>query len=355
MSAVDVAILGSGVAAWACAAALLGSGLSCAVLARDSGWQAVGEYLPPEGVSAMAALGLGTVLEHPAHRRSPGVLSLWGPGPPLRQDVLFLPGGRAFCLDRTRLEHDLRTTALDAGVVEVAVTGLPALSGGPGAWHLGTVPRVAARFLIDATGRAASLSRALGASVARQDRLTGLALFCEGAPVADGALRVEGLANGWCYAAPLSGDRLVAVFLTEADLLPRGSAQRAALARAALAQSRLVGPLLPSGSLRADFRGMPAGGQWTVPCCGSGWAAIGDATAAFDPLASAGLTKVFLDIREVQQVITSGSFPIAATRQARLAGYRRELRSAYDAETRFAGPFWIRRRDAPQGGPAQSP
>ena len=58
----DMVIVGSGFSSWACASALLDTGFSVAVVSRANTRAAVGEYLPPEGVQAMTALGLDSVL-----------------------------------------------------------------------------------------------------------------------------------------------------------------------------------------------------------------------------------------------------------------------------------------------------
>ena len=354
MRTCDVAILGGGVAAWACAATLADAGLSCAVLLRRGARLSVGEYLPPEGIVAAAALGLGDLLDNSAHRCCPGTLSLWGSGAPLRRDVLLQPGGRALCLDRTAFEEDLQAKAEAKGAATIPVSVLPKISGEPGAWLLKGPEVLHAGYLVDATGRAARLARALGACIIRPDALTGLAVYYNNVPVAGGGLRVEALPEGWCYAAPLSGDRLVAVVMTDIDLLPPGGAARSAFAQACLADSHLVGPLLLAAKEADAVRGVPSGSQLTDPSCGPGWAAIGDAAMAFDPLASAGLTKAFLDIREVMRSIFSGSSGLATAREERFAGYRRALAAAYLGETRFGGPLWARRLTAWRETLAQS-
>ncbi|MEP3332000.1 hypothetical protein [Sedimentitalea sp.] len=343
---VDVAILGGGVAAWACAAMLREKGLSVGVLTRGRGLPSVGEYLPPEGIAALNALGLGAVLNNAAHRASRGTLSLWGTAEPLRRDVLMLPGGRAFCLDRAVFENDLKALALDRGAIQMSISATPGVSGAPGAWLLdlrsaGLRP-LEAGFLIDATGRAASLSRALGARVTRHDSLVGLGLFWSQAPTDDAALRTESWTDGWCYAAPLSGQRLVAVMLTDTGLLPRGGAERRAFARRRIAQTRLIAPLCATARIE-DFRALPAGSQVTEPNCGPGWAAVGDAAMGFDPLASAGLTKALLDIRETFSEARFDHDRQRAARAARYADYRQELRQVYRAEQGFITQFWAAR------------
>jgi len=344
----ETIVIGDGIAGWAAAAVLARRGQAVAVLGRAQGLPPVGEYLPPEGVAALAALGLDGVLRSGEHRPSRGTVSIWGSDAPRRRDVLLQPGGRAYCVDRRALEADLRRMAEEAGAVSQTLSVPPVVTGGAGAWQLdlrgGQAP-LTARFLIDATGRAAWLARALGARVTRRDDLTALAMFWSGAPTEDAALRSESLPDGWCYAAPLSGERLVTVFLTHAAALPRGAAARRALARERLAGSRLAGALCAAA--RAEgFRAMAAGSQLTEPGCGPGWAAIGDAAMAFDPLASAGMTKALLDIRETVGDRALAPDALAERRRDRFAAYLAELRDVYAAERRFGDPFWTPRQSS---------
>ncbi|MHA7866417.1 MAG: NAD(P)/FAD-dependent oxidoreductase [Salipiger thiooxidans] len=344
----ETIVIGDGIAGWAAAAVLARRGQAVAVLGRAQGLPPVGEYLPPEGVAALAALGLDGVLRSAGHRPSGGTVSIWGSDAPLRRDVLMQPGGRAYCVDRRALEADLRRMAEEAGAVAQTLSAPPAVTGGAGAWQLdlrgGPAP-LTARFLIDATGRAAWLARALGARVTRRDDLTALAMFWSGAPTEDAALRSESLPDGWCYAAPLSGERLVTVFLTHAAALPRGTAARRALALERIAGSRLAG-VLCAGARAEGFRAMAAGSQLTKPGCGLGWAAIGDAAMAFDPLASAGMTKALLDIRETVGGRALAPAALAERRRDRFAAYLAELRDVYAAERRFGGPFWTPRQSS---------
>lgn len=345
----ETIVIGDGIAGWAAAAVLARRGQAVAVLGRAQGLPPVGEYLPHEGVAALAALGLEGVLRSAGHRPSRGTVSIWGSDAPLRRDVLMQPGGRAFCVDRRALEADLRRMAEEAGAVAQTLSVPPVVTGGAGAWQLdlrgaGCAP-LTARFLIDATGRAAWLARALGARVMRCDDLTALALFWSGAPTEDAALRSESLPDGWCYAAPLSGERLVTVFLTPAAALPRGAAARRALALERISESRLAGGLC-AGARPEGFRAMAAGSQVTEPSCGPGWAAIGDAAMAFDPLASAGMTKALLDIRETVGDRALAPDALAERRRDRFAAYLTELSVVYAAEQRFGGPFWTPRQSS---------
>lgn len=144
------------------------------------------------------------------HRPCHATLSSWG-GPELQaQDFLFQLQGPGWQLDRARFDGDLRRAAAEAGV-EVAPgarlefierAGYP----GPSRDGLGLVLRqpdrlstIQCRWLVDAGGRAATLSRQLGARRHHADTLIGVH---QRLPAArdddrDGCTLVEAVADGW--------------------------------------------------------------------------------------------------------------------------------------------------------------
>lgn len=346
---VDVAILGDGVGAWAAAAVLALAGARVSVIgpagprSRD-----VGEYLPPEGLTALSALGLGHLLRSSAHLESAGILSRWGSASVTRQSNLLWPGGRAHCVDRVVLRNDLVSAARRAGAISRTTKSRALVSCEDGIWQIqADGSNVLAPIALDATGRHAALSRAAGAVMQRYDDLVALSARLDCRTLADTMFRVESLQDGWCYVAPQDGGKCMVVWLGDACDLPNRNDDRA---QAAFERFRVAGFAadLP-GLARMQWSETPivAWTQRTMPSAGAGWAAIGDAAMAFDPLASAGLTKLFLDIRVVSDLIWDGRSDfgcLLSMRREMLARYRDELDSAYATERRFcSSPFWRRR------------
>jgi 2-polyprenyl-6-methoxyphenol hydroxylase-like FAD-dependent oxidoreductase len=341
----DALIIGGGLAGWAGGHALVRAGFRAAIIERvQPALPAIGEHLPPQGVQALHRLGLGDLLLDPAHRPSPGLTMAWGEAASATRSYLGQPGGRAFHLDRGAFQAAMRQRALAAGLMRLQ-GGVTSLDGGPGAWRVaGPGFAIEARLLVDATGRPALVGRRLGARVARDDALTGLAarLPFTGSGM---ALRLEAMASGWWYAAPLTGQRLIAVALTDADLLPQGVGARLSWWRAEAFSAGLIramAPEIPEVSLRS----VAAWSQRLVPSAGPGWLALGDAAMAFDPLASAGMTKALNDAADLPSLLREefDPVPLEAMRQRRYAEYRAQLARTYAGEPRFAAaPFWQRR------------
>lgn len=345
---IDALIVGGGLAGWAGGHALARAGFRVAILERARpASPPVGEHLPPQGVQALSRLGLGDLLQDPAHRPSPGLTMVWGTAAIASRSYLGQPGGRAFHLDRGRLQTALRQRALAAGLMPLQGT-MAGLAGGPGAWRVaGPGIAVTARLLIDATGRPALIGRRLGAQVQRDDSLTGLAASLPFAGTGM-ALRLDAMAGGWWYAAPLAGQRMIAVALSDADLLPKGADARLSWWRAGAEDAELIRSMAPELT-EVSLRILPAWSQRLVPSAGPGWLALGDAAMAFDPLASAGMTKALNDAADLAAVMRGEIAPatLDAGRQRRYADYLAQLARAYAGEQRFAAaPFWRRRLGA---------
>jgi hypothetical protein len=168
----------------------------------------------------------------------------------------------------------------------------------------------AAPFVIDASGRSARIARARGARRMRGDGL--VAVFRQTARTGS-ATTVDAAENGWAYTSPG-----VAAFLTDADLLPR-----------------MAGCVTDAST------------SWLDRLAGAGWAATGDAAAAFDPLSSQGIVTALVMGREAGRV-AAGTVS-AEEYEARYASLLEEhlaLREAYyGMEGRWPdSPFWARRR-----------
>ena len=145
-------------------------------------------------------------------------------------------------------------------------------------------------MLVDASGRAAAVAGRLGSRRVVEDRLTALVRWYHGAadsrPAGFEPL-VEAIETGWWYAAPLPGDRLVAVFLTDRDLIAGGDGKvwRGAL-EAALHTTRRLAPM---GARQTAIAIRAAHSARVEPVAGRDWLAVGVAATAFDPLAARGI------------------------------------------------------------------
>ncbi|MGC1301981.1 MAG: hypothetical protein WA840_06375, partial [Caulobacteraceae bacterium] len=117
----------------------------------------------------------------------------------------------------------------------------------------------------------------------------------------------------------------------------------------------MLGPLLASGSWEDASGGYCAAhGAWLDRPAGDGWIAAGDAALAFDPLAAQGLFNALytgLAAAETADRWLDGDLQAPADLAGEFArirqAYQDHLAAWYGLESRWASPFWARRRPSP--------
>lgn len=363
---VDVVIAGGGPAGAAAGLALARAGLRVRLCEHDPARPfRVGEGLPPSARSLLRDLGVLDRLSADGHRPSPGTLAFWGGDAAHAENTLFGVGGHGWQLDRVRFDAMLRDAAAAAGAdVRRATLRLDAAGDARTPHRVvardghGIETRFEARWLIDASGRAATFARAMGAARIAHDRLFALHQRLHGGAASDrdGRTWVESVEDGWWYSVLLpSGERLVA-FLCDADAVTR---------RRLLGDHGLWRHLARAPQLHALCRahawkphgralGAEASSAELDPLAGERWLAVGDAALAFDPLSSKGIASaLYTGLRAADAILACDRGDAAATgAYARHLHdihrvYREQLRAFHAMETRWPhAPFWQRRRTA---------
>ncbi len=217
---------------------------------------------------------------------------------------------------------------------------------------------VAARWIIDASGRAASIARRLDARRVLDDTLVAFVAELQPSRAGDldSRLIVEAAADGWWYSALTpSGARTVA-FLGDRDLLDLRALRTGPGFAAHLASTdHLARRLAAHGyALSGRPRATSAASGRLEPCAGPGWVAVGDAALALDPLSSQGIFHaLYTGLRGGEAIADAldGDDAAVTAYRARVAairaGYLHNRVAAYASEPRWADqPFWRRRRSA---------
>ena len=291
----DVLVAGAGPAGCAAALALIANGLSVAVVdAGESPEQPrMGESLPGVARVALHELGLWDSFARQPWRPSYVVRSSWGSDEVYERDLLQRGEGPDFHVDRTSFDAWLGDHAGERGAHRFRPARVASASwdGVRRVWHVELTKgvgthSVTARCLVDATGRSAALSRKLGATRRRVDRLVGIARWFRGAEC-DPVVLVEATPQGWFYSAPTPNGELVALFVTDHGPSARTRARSGAEAFTSdgpLTRERLRGAL-PCGRART-YDASPALTEFDA----SGpWLPVGDAALSFDPMSGDGL------------------------------------------------------------------
>jgi flavin-dependent dehydrogenase len=271
--------------------------------------------------------------------------------------------GHGVLLDRARFDRELEDE-LRARGLRLADDRVQEIAGSPGAWTIGLASGrwLRAERVLIATGRASP--RFLGGNrLVRADRMVAIGIEWElssplrdldgggAAARRDSSFGVVASTNGWWYGVHAPPDRFLAVYLTDADLLPRG--WRASLPGAV--PPELVDPADRPGDVRQATIWIRAAATQARACAaGAGFALAGDARLALDPLSGAGVSRAIEDGERVGRQLASD--PDRAARRelrrrhaAEFGELVEERARQYARQDRFDGPFWQRRRPTTLG------
>jgi 2-polyprenyl-6-methoxyphenol hydroxylase-like FAD-dependent oxidoreductase len=367
MRRIDIGIVGGGASGCAAAVALARAGCSVAVFER-SGYEntRIGETLPPRARVLLEELGVWNEFRGDGHLPAAGSLAAWGSDDLHETQFLFNPYGSGWHLDRRKFESRFAEWAEDAGATvlrNVRVTNIRSLA--KSGWRVDAArthgkESVDCAVVMDASGRASFVGRRLGADRVHYDGLVAVyAFFRTPTDLNDTRTMVEATRNGWWYSSYLPQSRLIAAFMTDANLLPRGAhalhaswwqaLEATIYTRGRVDGARRIGQV---ETIRANTYQMSA-------IFGENWLSVGDAAMAFDPLSSQGLHNAVRSAveasRAVQRHLTGDPTGLRdyATREqerflrfltTRFAYYRREMRWWNSA-------FWQPRVTECPGGP----
>jgi flavin-dependent dehydrogenase len=362
-SSFDVVVLGGGPAGLAAALTLRRySTLSVAVIekTRYDNFRP-GETLSPGIQGLLEYLGVWTRFQADGHLPAYGTSAIWGGPDPATRDFILTPYGAGWHLDRRVFDRSLAEEAAAAGAVVFQETHARVWRD-TGGWRLNlasgsTTREITARFMVDATGKAARLARRSGAKQCVKDRLLAVAAIVE-LPVeapADTFTLVETFDSGWWYSAKLPGasKRIIAALMSDTDVVRAHRWTDPARWWRQIGEAAHTWERLGHGALAGRPRIFPAYSAYLEETAGDGWIAVGDAAASHDPLSSSGIARALHSgiaaARAIHAVLVQGR-PHALTEYSRKMRESFELYWAtrlryYALEARWpASPFWQRRQ-----------
>jgi len=355
----DVVIAGAGPAGAAAAIMLriVAPELSlCLVDAAPPPTLRVGETVPPPIQPILAQLGLWERFRRAGHAASYRTVAAWG-GPALASNEFLLSAHQCgWRLDRARFDLMLAEAAEEGGARRLRAK-VRRLAHEAGVWRIESgadAEALTARFVLDATGRAAALSRMQGARPAGRDGLIGCYVHFQGGSEAGEGTMIETFPDGWWYSAALPGGRRVIACMTDADILRRRGLRGPEAWMRSLGETRYIAATACEARPLAAPSLHPAGSRCLTAGVDLPLLAVGDAASCFDPISSQGIVKalrsgIFAAYAVADWLCRGDDRGLARYRALiprEFAAYRRTLQHYYAMEQRWSDrPFWRRRQE----------
>jgi flavin-dependent dehydrogenase len=347
-----VLVLGGGVSGCALSIRLAAAGWRVALAeARAAARGPALHWLTRTSQARLARLHCLPALVEPV----PDFLAAWGAegGLPLAGH----PADDRLIVDVALLRQDLRSRARSTGV-QLLAAGVNRIYQRDTSWRVqlerpsGGWISVQARFVVDASGRAAIGAQLLGARRVVQDGLAAWRWQLERpADEPQQMMLIESAPHGWWRAIDHSDGRREVTLFSDQDLQAEQAVDWDSVLALAMHAPATVQRMLECAP-PPSIDGYSAGCSALTDVAGRGWLAVGDAAATFDPIGIGGLDFALICAEVATGVIAEAltQTPDAALRFAALvhsarAAHARERQARYDLETRWPeAPFWQRRR-----------
>lgn len=293
----DVIIIGGGPAGIATSLTLSARGISnCLVEAKLKPQKKSGEAIPPNAKPLFKKLGIYHLLEDSKHKIYYGNKSCWGTDVLEQKSFIKDIYGHGFLLNRIHFEGQLRSHVKKLGGAFFVGYRLKKVIVNPEGInaqienHQSQIT-LSGKYIIDASGRKASVCRQLGIEKKYLD--SQFAMICE-ITLPNSVTQeivVEATSKGWWYAAPQGEKEMTLMFFSLKCLLPNKDNLRSFMQnelKNSLHISKLVN--LEKNQIGA-IKIMPAGTSRLDLPYGNNWLAVGDAAYSFDPISSYGITS----------------------------------------------------------------
>jgi len=293
----QVIIIGGGPSGIATSLILTSRGVSnCVIEAELEPVRKFGEAIPPNAKPLLKKMGIMHLIDNPKHISYYGNKSCWGSNILEQKEFLKEIYGHGYLLDRLYFEKQLRQhIKINSGIllegyklkklvrnntgIEVTIVNNKQSS------------KLIAEYIVDATGRKASVCKQLGIIKKNLDTQFTVSFKAELLNSIQSQINVEATENGWWYVAPQHNNELTIMFFTLQELLPEKKLL-ASFIRKELKNSMHISKLTEIANIDYDtLKVIPSGTSRLDIPYGDDWIAVGDAAFSYDPISSYGITS----------------------------------------------------------------
>lgn len=228
----DVVIIGGGPSGTAAGITLLKrDGISVAVVEQsDYTSFRIGESLSPGIRPLLEYLDIWEQFKQEQSLESFGSQAAWGSDSLQGLDYMFTLHGPGWSLDRRRFDRMLAESFRQRGGTLFTKTRFircEQISGNDWAVYVKNPDKtfriIHCQYLMDATGRRGTLAKQLGATRQIHDHLVGVGRVGQlpESTCLESCIQVEACEYGWWYTAPIPGNRVSVVLMSDADIVNR--------------------------------------------------------------------------------------------------------------------------------------
>lgn len=310
----DIIIIGAGIAGCIAAIALVDDYSVTLIDKLPEPGDRIGESLAPATGRILKRLHLleNMEAEQQLFIKNLGMQSYWGSERVHIKDHLRDPDGFGRNVNRKAFECYLRETAIQRGIECIWPARLHHSTYADSCWQIearsddgkaANAYHLAAKFVIDATGRQSHFARSLGIKRTPYDKL----IACWATMPNTTENRMSTLSaseSGWWYSAVTPHDKRVLAFQTDSDLIDRGVFKTLDAFLRFSKENKAVTRILEQTKGGIAFHGTVAANSARLPqVAAKGWAALGDAAISFDPLSSQGMFHAMASAMQLKELI----------------------------------------------------
>lgn len=352
----QVIIAGAGPAGLAASLTLTANKIShCIFEAHKSAKPKPGDALPPNAKPLLKQLGILDLLKNDLHIPYYGSKSIWGNDTIHQEEFIANIYGHGYLLDRLLFEQQL--------IEQVKHNNTPFYQGykikqvkennGMEVLIQGNVDNIQlqAPYVIDATGRKASIARHLGVQKIDMDKQLTFSFWHQLEQSIPRQIWIEATQNGWWYLSPSQGKKVNCMFFTLKELTPHNNDTTSFLYHELDQTQQIKSIIKPNSQELLNYKIMPSGTSYLEKPYGDKWLAIGDAAFSFDPISSYGISSALATgyyganaissaLSDEQDAFISYHYVLANGAQS----YIKKLAHQYSLENRWSDSFYWKNR-----------